>query len=236
MTAPPTDHSARRTLVLFDLDGTVVDGQHAIRATFEAIFPAFGYAAPDADSVRGIVGLSLPFAIAHLLGPDAPANRMAEAYKEHFHAMRAQDGYHEALYDGVDATIRRLAGESHLVLGTATGKALRGINWLIERNGWQGLFTTLQGSDTAASKPSPEMVFNACRETGLSPEDVIVFGDSVYDMQMAVNAGANAVGVSWGYGAIDALRDAGARAIIDRFGDVEHHVSRFHQKRVVSDA
>jgi phosphoglycolate phosphatase len=224
--SPPVRHG-RRTLVLLDLDGTVVDGQHSIRATFEAVFPRFGYAPPDPQAVRSIVGLSLPFAIAHLLGPEAPANRIAEAYKEH-----ATPGYSEALYDHVDATIRRLGARDDLLLGTATGKALRGINWLIDKHGWHGLFDTLQGSDTAASKPSPEMVFNACRETGLEPEDVIVFGDSVYDMQMAANAGARGIGVSWGYGGRDELIDAGASRIIDSFAEVEPMIELFRAERL----
>jgi phosphoglycolate phosphatase len=228
--SPPAS-SGRRTLVLFDLDGTIVDGQHSIRATFEVVFPAFGYAAPDPHAVRSVVGLSLPFAITHLLGPEAPANRIAEAYKEHFHAMRATPGYSESLYDHVDATIRRLAARDDLLLGTATGKALRGINWLIDKHGWHGFFTTLQGSDTAASKPSPEMVFNACSETGMEPEDVIVFGDSVYDMQMAANAGARGVGVSWGYGGRDELIEAGASRIIESFAEVEPMIALFQQER-----
>jgi phosphoglycolate phosphatase len=223
--------SSRRTLVLFDLDGTIVDGQHSIRATFEAVFPAFGYAAPDPHAVRSVVGLSLPFAIAHLLGPEAPANRIAEAYKEHFHAMRSTPGYSESLYDHVDASIRRLAARGDLLLGTATGKALRGINWLIDKHGWHGFFATLQASDTAASKPSPEMVFNACRETGMEPEDVIVFGDSVYDMQMAANAGARGIGVSWGYGGREELLESGAHLIIDSFADVEPMIARFQAER-----
>ncbi len=217
--APP------RTLVLFDLDGTLVDGQHSIYATFAAIFPRFGYKPPTRADVRTVIGRSLPQAIGDLLGEDAPVMPMTEAYKQHFHAMRSDDGYTEALYDDVDEVVRRLAVRDDILLGTATGKALRGIRWLIDRNGWHGFFATLQGADTAASKPSPEMVLNACRETGMDPADVIVFGDSIYDMQMARSAGAAAIGVSWGYGNPDDLLSAGARRIIHRFRDVEQAIA-----------
>lgn len=209
------------TLVLFDLDGTLVDGQHSVYATFEATFPRFGHAAPTREKMRAIIGRSLPEAIRDLLGPDAPAIEMAEAYKSHFHTMRAAPGYTEPVYEGVDATLRRLGRRDDLLLGTATGKALRGIRWMIEKNDWHGLFTALQGSDTAASKPSPEMVLNACRETGVPPERTIVIGDTIYDMQMARAAGATAYGVSWGYGDPATLLDAGAKDILERFHDVE---------------
>jgi phosphoglycolate phosphatase len=210
-----------RKLILFDLDGTLVDGQHSIRATFDVIFPRYGYAKPSADAVRAVVGRSLAYAIRDLLGDKAPAEEMAEAYKAHFHVMRAEHGYTEALYPDVDAVMRRLAARQDIILGTATGKALRGINWLIEQNGWQGFFTTLQAADTAASKPAPDMVLNACRETGFAPSDVIVFGDSIHDMEMAVTAGATAVGVSWGYGEPAKLVACGASQIIHAFTDVE---------------
>jgi phosphoglycolate phosphatase len=216
-------------LVLFDLDGTLVDGQHSVTATFEAIFPKFGYPAPSKALVRSIIGRSLPQAIADMLGPDAPAAEMTEAYKVHFHEMRAITGYTETLYDDVDAVIRRLAARQDLVLGTATGKALRGINWMIDAQQWHGFFKTLQAADTAASKPSPEMVFNACRETGIAAKDTIVFGDSIFDMQMAVTAGATAIGVSWGYGEPDTLLKAGARIIIDSFVDVETTIAAFQK-------
>jgi phosphoglycolate phosphatase len=217
----------KRALVLFDLDGTLVDGQHSVQATFEAIFPKFGYPAPNRAAVRAIIGRSLPHAIADLLGDEAPVEAITEAYKTHFHAMRAGDAYTEALYDDVDDVMRRLAKRDNLVLGTATGKALRGIHWLIEQNGWQGFFATLQAADTAESKPSPEMVLNACRETGMDPGDVIVFGDSIFDMQMAVSAGATAIGVSYGYGDPDHLRQTGALRIIDGFAEVEGIIAAF---------
>jgi phosphoglycolate phosphatase len=226
MSLPLADN---RTLVLFDLDGTLVDGQHSVTATFEAIFPAFGYEPPAKAAVRSIIGRSLPQAIGDLLGPDAPADHMAEAYKAHFHLMRAQPGYSEPVYDGVDEVLRRLARRDDVILGTATGKALRGIHWMIEKNSWHDVFTVLQASDTAASKPSPEMVLNACGEAGVPPARTIVFGDSVYDMQMAAAAGATAVGVSWGYGAPEQLLTHGASRIIDSFHDVEATITALRE-------
>lgn len=228
---PSTAITGTPKLILFDLDGTLVDGQHSVTATFEAVFPKFGYPAPSKALVRSIIGRSLPQAIADMLGPDAPAAEITEAYKEHFHAMRAITGYTETLYDDVDAVVRRLAARQDLVLGTATGKALRGIQWMIDAQNWHGFFKTLQAADTAASKPSPEMVFNACRETGISPRDTLVFGDSIFDMQMAVSAGATAVGVSWGYGEPETLVKAGAVRIIDHFADVERAIADFQNGR-----
>jgi phosphoglycolate phosphatase len=214
-------------LVLFDLDGTLVDGQHSVIATFEVVLPAFGFAVPSRAVMRSVIGRSLPEAIGDLLGPSAPAEAMADAYRRAFHEMRARPGYAEPVYAGVDETLRRLARRDDVVLGTATGKALRGIHWMIEKNGWDGVFSVLQGADTAPSKPAPDMVLNACRAAHISPSRTLVFGDSVYDMQMAVSAGATPVGVSWGYGAPDTLLDHGAARVIDHFREVERVIDGF---------
>jgi phosphoglycolate phosphatase len=213
--------SKAELLILFDLDGTLVDGQHAIYATFAAVFPQFGYEAPRRDAVRAIIGRSLPKAIGDLLGEDAPIMPMVEAYKDHFTRMRQAPDYSEALYDDADRIIRALAGNPRLALGTATGKALRGVNWLVERNGWQGLFATYQAADTAASKPAPDMVLNACAATGILPEKTVMVGDSIYDMEMARDAGAYGVGVSWGYGEPSDLTRSGAQVIINQFKELE---------------
>ncbi len=214
-----------RTLVLFDLDGTLVDGQHSIYATFAAIFPRFGYTPPTRAMSAPSSAVPCRRRSATCSARIAPVMPMTEAYKQHFHAMRSDDGYTEALYDDVDEVVRRLRRATTSCSAQRPARRCVAIRWLIDRNGWHGFFATLQGADTAASKPSPEMVLNACRETGMDPADVIVFGDSIYDMQMAASAGASAVGVSWGYGDPDDLLMAGASRIIHRFRDVEQAIA-----------
>jgi phosphoglycolate phosphatase len=61
------------------------------------------------------------------------------------------------------------------------------------------------------------MVLQAMAAVGAAPEATVVVGDTVYDMQMADNAGVRAVGVAWGYHDAAELRAAGAAAIVDRF-------------------
>jgi phosphoglycolate phosphatase len=208
-------------LVLFDLDGTLVDGQHTILACFARTLPEFGLAVPEPPVIRAIIGRSLEQAIGDLFGESVDSHAVAEAYRRNFQHIRNVPGYDEPLYPGADETLRRLAARTDLRLGTATGKALRGIRWLIDRKGWEGVFDTLQGADTAASKPSPEMVLNACRDMDIPPYRTIVVGDSVHDMRMARAAGATAVAVTWGYGETAELAAAGATCMIDSFDDLD---------------
>jgi phosphoglycolate phosphatase len=64
------------------------------------------------------------------------------------------------------------------------------------------------------------MVLAAMRETGAAPQDTVVVGDTVFDLEMARAAGARAIGVAWGYHPPSALREAGAHALIEAFAEL----------------
>ena len=113
--------------------------------------------------------------------------------------------------------VRRLAARPDVVLGIATGKSRRGVAHLVERHGWARVFATIQTADDAPSKPDPAMLLRAMEATGARPADTAMVGDTSFDMAMARAAGVRAIGVSWGYHPVAALREAGAETIIDRF-------------------
>jgi phosphoglycolate phosphatase len=211
MTTPPVK------LVIFDCDGTLVDSQHAIVAAMTDAFLSEGLAPPPREQVVGVVGLSLGIAVARLVpeGNDlARIDRLAEAYKAAFAARRRSPDHLEPLYDGVRATLERLAARDDVRLGIATGKSRRGVDAVLEREGLAGLFATIQTADTHPSKPHPSMVLAAMSETAAVPMDTVMIGDTTYDIEMALGAGASSIGVTWGYHPIEALQAAGA-----------HHVS-----------
>ena len=105
-------------------------------------------------------------------------------------------------------------------LGIATGKSQRGVRILLEREGWAGLFATIQTADDAPSKPHPAMVRQAMAAVGAKPSDTVMVGDSTFDMAMARAAGATAIGVSWGYHRVEALRETGAEAIVSSYAEL----------------
>ena len=103
------------------------------------------------------------------------------------------------------------------MLGIATGKAYRGVLHLFESYDWHDLFVTVQTADRAPSKPHPGMILQAMEQTGVRPENTYMIGDTSYDMEMAINAKVNPIGVSWGYHTSDVLRDSGAEHIVDDY-------------------
>ncbi len=209
-------------LVLFDVDGTLMDSQHMICAAMDLAWRGQGLACPPPEAVRAIIGLSLKNAMETLAaGQDHPIDGLVQSYKDAFSTMRQAGTWKAPLYPGARAAIDRLRLRDDCVLGVATGKSRRGVAAMVETHGLEGVFVTVQTADTAPSKPDPGMVLHAMRETGIAPENTVVIGDTVFDMAMAKNAGAAAIGVSWGYHPVADLHEAGARTVIEEFAALD---------------
>lgn len=214
------------SLVIFDCDGTLVDSQHHIIAAMHSAFAARGLGLPEADRIRRTVGLPLPVAIQSLLPPDAVLADVVEAYRQAAIAQRLDPEHHEPIFPGAIEALDRLEGAGYL-LGVATGKARRGLDFTLTTHGLVGRFVTLQTNDVvAAGKPAPDMVLQAMAETGASPASTIVVGDTSYDMEMARNAGVAAIGVTWGYHEESTLRRSGAASIISSYSELPDVVYR----------
>ena len=203
------------TLIVFDVDGTLIDSQHLIVEAQHRAFSEHGLEAPPRKEALSVVGLSLPEAFRRLVGEAGPIESLAHSYRKAFQALRVDPDYEEPLFPGMEALVRRLHARDDVRLGIATGKARRGVDRLIETHGWQGWFATTQSADDAPSKPDPAMLLQAMAETGATPATTVMIGDTTYDMAMAVSAGAAAIGVAWGYHPAGALFGAGAATVVD---------------------
>ncbi len=90
----------------------------------------------------------------------------------------------------------------------------------MERHELKHHFATLQTCDGNPGKPNPEMIHRAMNEVGVEPGETVMVGDTVFDMEMAGNAGVEALGVSWGYHDPKELTAAGAAYILGEPGDL----------------
>ncbi|MDP3526036.1 MAG: HAD-IA family hydrolase [Hoeflea sp.] len=209
-------------LALFDCDGTIVDSAAIIHACMERTFDDFGIARPGLDHTKSIIGLTLDIAIAQMLSRplDPEIAAMTARYKEHFMLYREAGGALEPVYDGLMDLIAGLAARDDVILGVVTGKSRRGLDAILAHHGLTSSFFTTRTADDCPSKPHPAMVLECCAEAGVPPAQTFVIGDAVYDMQMAVSAGASAIGVSWGYGPVDALKAAGASRVVNHADEI----------------
>lgn len=210
-------------LVVFDIDGTLVDSAALIAESFAEAFAAVGRAAPSRAAVLAEVGLSLPVAVARLL-PEAGEEdhaRAVQGYRDNYLRLRAEQGAAAVrLFEGAKETIEALAARPEVLIGAATGMAMRGLLHVLDAHDLRRHFVARQSADGNPSKPHPAMLEAALREAGVEPGQAVMVGDTSYDMEMAVNAGVTGLGVNWGHHPREALIAAGAVRVIDSFKEL----------------
>ena len=195
-------------LILFDVDGTLVDSQGTIVRCMTQAVVAQDLPPPLPAAVRAIIGLSLPQALAQL-APDVPGVTQAalvEGYKRAYQSERLREGAaHSPLFPGARTVLETLHAVPEYILGVATGKSQRGLDALIEAHDLR-MFVTRQVADHHPSKPHPSMVLTAMAETGIPPADTVMIGDTSFDMEMGRAAGVTTIAVDWGYHPADQLQ------------------------------
>ena len=218
-------------LAVFDCDGTLVDSQHSIIACMREAFDREKLRSPKDSSIRRVVGLPLNEAIA-LLRPgtsESILERLQDGYITAWRNIRRTKGLNEPPYDGCVEILDALS-ENGWTLGVATGKSYGGLVDTLEEHNLLERFATLQTGDRAPGKPNPDMLFKAMEESGASPEGTVMIGDTTYDMEMAVNAGVLAIGVTWGYHEIPELKKSGARAVVHTYAELLDLLQNFMEK------
>ncbi|UWP95685.1 HAD-IA family hydrolase [Aliiroseovarius crassostreae] len=208
-------------LVVFDVDGTLIDSQDVIVEAMSRSFADMGVAIPTRQEILSIVGLSLQEAIATLV-PDMPEAEVAQAadgYKDMFVKLRAEKGGEAAapMYPGARAALEQLHARDEVLLGVATGKAKRGLDHAYQAHDIGHFFLTSQTADTHPSKPHPSMLHATLAETGADAQRAVMIGDTTFDISMGVAAGFRTIGVTWGYHDTQQLLAAGADLLIDSY-------------------
>ncbi len=183
----------RFPVVLFDLDGTVVDSGGIILASMRhATSTVLARDIPDAELMAAVGGPSLE---AQMRGfaPER-VDELVSVYRAH------NEPLHDALEccAGVDAVIAELSAQGRR-LGLVSAKRRRTVELAFAHVPLGHYFEVIVGGDdTERQKPSPDPLLYALERLGAAPEDAAYVGDSPYDMQSARAGGLFAVGVTWG--------------------------------------
>ena len=201
-------------LVLFDIDGTLVNSQHEIVEAMNLGLRDAGLPEMSPQEILSIVGLSLPVAVATLLPHADPVlhDRVVQGYRDAFVTSRAA-GQVPPLYPGALDCLDALAAQKDVVLGIATGKPMRGLLAILQAHGLSDRVVTRQSADGHPSKPHPAMLQTALAETGIPAARAVMIGDTTFDIDMARAAGMTGFGVDWGYHPTPALHGAGAALV-----------------------
>ena len=192
-----------KRLIVFDVDGTLVDSQNDIVRSMTLSFEALGLDAPDRSRIVCIIGLSLEIAVAQL-APDLSSkmyDALVEGYKSAYTSLRAQNGskLSSPLYPNARRVLQGLHDTSQSLLGVATGKSRRGLDVLLHEHELVHFFVTLQTADTHPSKPHPARLQAALDEAGIEAQNAVMIGDTQFDLEMAQASGLHSIGAIWGY-------------------------------------
>jgi len=182
-------------LVIFDWDGTLMDSTTVIAASLQAACGDIGLAVPTDRDARFVIGLGLGDTLKHVApGLDTDGQRrLTERYRHHFLARE-----HEApLYPGVREMLSDLHGNGRR-LAVATGKARRGLERALDATGLRPWFEATRCADEGFAKPHPDMLLMLMDITGVEPRRALMVGDTTHDLELAANAGVDAVAVSYG--------------------------------------
>ncbi|MBT4738964.1 MAG: HAD-IA family hydrolase [Rhodospirillaceae bacterium] len=219
------------SLVILDLDGTLVDSRQLIIHIMNVAADEAGIPHPTDEATGRIIGLSLERAIEELFPDESSRSRagVLDAYRVEALRMRADPADPESLFIGAHEAVRALRDAGYL-LGIATGKARRGVEHFCTRYNMGGWFDTVQTPDTNPSKPHPGMIESAMAETGIPASRTVMVGDTVFDLEMARNAGVFGVGVSWGNHPVCELERAGSHHIVEAIEDLPQVIANVFQQ------
>ena len=187
--------STRYDLIVFDWDGTVADSTAVIAASIQAACRDLALPVPSDEAARYVIGMGLEAALRHAV-PEAPPEQYPALVERYRHHYLSQDET-IPLFQGARETIAGLHGAGYR-LAVATGKSRNGLDRSLRTSGMGGYFHAIRTADQTLSKPHPAMLLEIMQELAVSSERTLMVGDTTHDLQMARNAGVDAVGVAHG--------------------------------------
>jgi len=184
-------------LVLWDLDGTLVDSRADLVEATNVAMRALGYPPVPFDRFSQMVGQGVRHLVTSALPSGTAPKTVEEAIEIFLVWYRAHLADTTRFYPGVREVIERSAA-LHAVVSNKREDLCR---LLLGRLGAERLFAKIVGGDTCPErKPHPAPLFHAMKGLGIPPERVLMVGDSQVDIEAGKGAGVATCGVLWGFG------------------------------------
>jgi phosphoglycolate phosphatase len=188
-----------RDLLIFDLDGTLIDSKLDLAHSVNATRAHMGMPPLEFERVYSFVGNGAPALIRRALGDQATEAEVEESLEFFLEYYRDHALDYTKLYPGVKESLDRLrrAGKQLAVL---TNKPVRMSKWIVDGLGVKEHFFQVYGGNSFDfKKPNPVGVEALMREAGARRERTIMVGDSAVDVNTAMNAGVMSCGVTYGF-------------------------------------
>ena len=195
--------------ILFDLDGTLTDSGEGIINCAALALEHFGIPVPDRQTMRVFVGPPLHETFVKFGVPDDRADEAVEVYRSRYHTVGK---FENTPYPGIRELLARLQAEGHRLL-VATSKPEALSIEILEKFDLTKYFHRICGASMDRSRSTKEDVIAYLLQENGTAKDMIMVGDTTFDVFGAAIHGIPTIGVSWGYGKVDDMINIGAVAI-----------------------
>ena len=186
-------------LVIFDLDGTLIDSSMDLANSVNATRANLGLLPMEHALVYTYVGNGAPVLIRKALGPEYPDDVVASALEYFLHYYRAHMLDNTVLYPGVREMLDRFRRKG-IPMAVLTNKPVRFSQAIVDGLGLHEHFRSVYGGNSfEQKKPHPVGIETLMAENGAACERTLMVGDSEVDVQTARNARVTACGVTWGF-------------------------------------
>ena len=201
--------------VLFDLDGTLVDSLDDLTDAVNHMRSRFDMTALSTAEVRRMIGKGSRHLVQQALGSDSENDiTRGLQFFEAFNTAHIADK--SRLYPGVREVLEQL-DQRDIPLAIVSNKNESLSRLILETLGIKKYFSTISGGDTYPErKPSPLPLISVIRDMGFNPDETVMVGDSINDIQAGRLAGIATIGCTWGYGGPDELLQADHMAASSR--------------------
>ena len=210
-----------KKLVIFDLDGTLLDTVADLAAATNYALREAGFPQHEVEAIRSFVGNGVGKLLERALPEDERtaenAARLRSAFFPYYDSHNAD---YSAPYPGVRDLLLHLQ-QKGVQMAVASNKYQVATEKLVAHYFPEIRFVQVLGQrEGIPVKPDPSIVFEIMETAGVEKTETLYVGDSGVDMQTALNAGVDAVGVSWGFRSRQELEAFSPQAVIDEAGEL----------------
>ena len=219
--------------LLFDLDGTLTDPKVGICTCVQYALSSFGIEEPDLDKLEPFIGPPLKESFQkYYQFDDAQAEAAIEKYRERF---RDTGIFENKLYDGIPQMLNALNSQG-MFMAVASSKPTEFVRRILDHFGIGKYFKVVVGSELDGTRVQKEEVIQEALKQlfGNWPVEktkVYMIGDRCYDVEGARKVGVECVGVTYGYGSMEELREAKCDYIVRSVEELQKFLLRGTEKK-----
>jgi phosphoglycolate phosphatase len=221
--------------IFFDLDGTLTDSREGIIKCIQHALSKMGLPSPPEDDLTGWIGPPLQVTFARQIGAKSQneVDRVMSFYRERYVEVGI---YENRIYDGICDLLSRLRN-GRFPLYLVTSKPLVYAQKVIDEIELRSYFECIYGSELDGRRTDKaDLIHYVLEKEMIQPENAIMIGDRAHDIVSATANRVEGIGVSWGYGSVEELEEAGAIHICHTPDSLFELLKRFSQEDKRHDA